>query len=386
MKKSTITCIVIIALFAGCGSNNSTSNSTSENNTPSTTTSGINTPSTNTSILIDGILYTTINGYSTVTPTTQTIVTGVRGIENSSNVYITGIYGQTTGNMSSGIIYSGPISTNNGKWYMLNYPSSANLTVTSTSLYGPNNGAVSGSVQIVGNYTSKENGSNALGLLYEGPLDGSGSWTTLLPPSPDTSPVINTIAHSTMDGLVVGNYDTNLATGKAFIYNIATKQYFDLTKIGAKSITAYGIWYNGGTSYTIAGGYSDLVQGLTNGYLVDWDSVTNTATNWTTFNYLNEPLNSIISHFEGITSDGSGGYNLVSDVGSATTITNGTGVAFVNVPRNSNGTFGTASWTNIAYPNASFMSGNTVYQKNVLGVYKLNGGTSVYSYLATILQ
>lgn len=376
MKKMILAGAILASILTACGSSGSSSSAVSETNTSET----------NTSVVVNGVEYSTINGYSAVTPTTQTIVTGIRGIDNSSNVYISGIYGQTTGDMSSGIIYSGPISTVGGKWYMLNYPSSTGVTVTSTSLYGPNNGAVSGSVQIVGNYTTKEKGASAIGLLYEGPLDGSGSWTTLLPPSPDSSPVLNTIAHSTMGGLVVGNYDTNLSTGKAFIYNIATKEYFDLTKVGAKSITAYGIWHNGGTSYTIAGGYSDIVQGLTTGYLVDWDSVTNTATNWTTFNYLNDPLNSIISHFEGITSDGNGGYNLASNTGSVTTITSGAGVAFVNVPRNANKTFGTAKWTNLAYPNSNFMSGNTVYQKNVLGVYKLNGGTSVYSYLATILQ
>jgi hypothetical protein len=189
-----------------------------------------------------------------------------------------------------------------------------------------------------------------------------------------------------MGGLVVGNFDTNLTTGKAFIYDIANNRYFHLIKADAKSITAYGIWWNGGTSYTIAGGYSDIVQGLTNGYLVDWDSATNTTSNWTTFNYLNNPLNSIISHFEGITTDGAGGYNIVADVASATTITNGTGVAFVHVPRNANGTFGTATWTNIVYPSASFISGNTVYQNNVLGVYRPASGTPTYSYLAVVPQ
>ena len=108
-------------------------------------------------------------------------------------------------------------------------------------------------MQIVGNYTTVESAGSAIGLLYQGAVDGSGTWSTLLPPSPDNSNVINTIAHSTMGGLVVGNYDTRLATGKAFIYDITKNTYTNLTKPGAVSITAYGIWYNGGSSYTIAG-------------------------------------------------------------------------------------------------------------------------------------
>jgi hypothetical protein len=187
MKKFISFCI-LIAFLTSCGSDSNSS--TQDSNTSSNTNNNTTAPSAS-------IQYSTINGYATVTATTQTIVTGIRGITNSTDVYISGIYGQTTGNMSSGLLYTGPVSTIGGAWRILNYPSSSGVTVTSTSLYGPNNGSVAGTVQIVGNYTTSQAGTGALGLLYQGAVDGSGTWTTLLPPTPDSTPVINTIAHST---------------------------------------------------------------------------------------------------------------------------------------------------------------------------------------------
>jgi hypothetical protein len=356
MKRNLLLISLVTGMVIGCNSGSSSNNNVAP---------------------VASVQYSTLHGYNDESG--STLVTGIRGVNGSSYVYISGVYSGAT---NSGLLYVGPISTSGGTWHLLNYPSSAGVTVTSTSLYGPNNGNTSGTVQIVGNYTTAESAGSAIGLLYQGAVDGSGAWSTLLPPSPDNSSVINTIAHSTMGGLVVGNYDTRLATGKAFIYDITNNSYINLVKPGAVSITAYGIWYNGGTSYTIAGGYSDAnARGITTGYLVDWDSATNTTSHWTSFNYLNEPANSIVSHFEGITTDGNGGYNLAADVALASGVA---GAAFVNVPRNADGTFGTASWTNIAYPGANVISANTVYQNNILGVYVPQGSTSVYPYLATL--
>ena len=46
-------------------------------------------------------------------------------------------------------------------------------------------------------------------------------------------------------------------TGHAFIYDVATSTFLpDIVYPGSTTTTAYGIWYNGGTSYTICGGYS----------------------------------------------------------------------------------------------------------------------------------
>lgn len=216
------------------------------------------------------ITYTTLN-YPDSAEGGSTYLTGIREVEDSSNVYISGIYtppGTTVATGAIGLLYTGPV-LGGGTWGTWIYPSSTGVTVTTTALYGPNNGD-SGGIQIAGSYTTSETGDDNLGLLYQGPTDGTGTWITLNPQALESRPIINTIAHSTMGGLVVGNYDTDLVTGKAFIYDIALDSYVELVKPSAVSITAYGIWYNSGTSYTIAGGYSDIDDsGISIAYLVD---------------------------------------------------------------------------------------------------------------------
>lgn len=328
-----------------------------------------------------------LNYPGSVSPST-TVVTGIRGVDNSSDVYVSGIYTDAAGKQH-GMIYDGAITPMNQAvtaWHALDYPSKPGANVLNTAFYGPNN-YQNGGISVVGNYTTSENGSSkALGLLYQGPLDGSGTWTTLLPESlekPGTQ-IINTIVHSNMGDIAVGNYDTDLITGKAFIYDIKNGAYYAITKPKAKSITAYGVWHNGGTSYTIAGGYSDAdLKGISTGYLVDWDSSTHEFSNWTRFNYKNQPVESVISHFEGITTDGHGGYNLSADAADAKTLTT-IHATFVHVSRSVVGSFGVATWTDLVYPDSSLMSANTVYQNNVLGVYSTSGSSAINSYIATV--
>jgi hypothetical protein len=314
--------------------------------------------------------YVTLN-YPNSTANSSTFLTGIRGVENSSNVYISGIYA-SSGNV--GLAYQGPL-TGGGTWYTLKYPSSSGITVTNTALYGPDNNG-SGSAILVGNYTTTQQGADTpIGLIYKGPLNGSGTWSTVMPPN-----AVVAIPHSTMNGLVVGNYDTAqvAVTGKAFIYDTSSGSYSYLVKPGALSITAYGIWYNGGTSYTIAGGYTDAAGAA--GYLADWDSATLTASNWTSYS---DPRSAtLLTHFEGITTDGDGGYNLASDQllaeGGAAV-----GAAFVNVPRTASRTFGRAVWEPISYPQSTLTSANTVYSNSILGIYHL-GTSASNGYVATI--
>lgn len=320
-------------------------------------------------------------------------VSGVRGIEGSSNntVYITGVYVQY--GSPHAFLYQGPV-LGGGVCNQFNFPSDVNAgrTVTSTSLYGPDNNGV-GNVIVVGSYTTLESGSFVQqGLLYQGAADGSTTlgYTTLNPSilSPGEA-VINTIGHSTMGGIVVGNYDTALLEGIAFIYNINTQQYYSLDKPDdSASLTAYGIWYNGGTSYTIAGGYSVVDQGgVDAGFITDWDSSTQKLSNFTTLNYNNSPLNLVGTHFEGITTDDAGGYNLAADWqynGQA-----GSFPSFAHISRNSAGGFTESStqWTSFAYyPGASWTSANTVYKNYVLGLFQMGTPTMDYGYVATIPQ
>lgn len=324
--------------------------------------------------------YHTFN-YPDSLPGSKTLLTGIReNAENEDEVFITGFY-EPQGDPSDVIsfVYKGDLS-GNGSWFTLNYPSSPGVTVKTTNLYGPDSEDLTNcschskkhhpksSFRVVGNYTTVEVGTAAFGCLYEGPLDGSGTWTTLLPTSDE--PVLNTIAHSTINGLVVGNYDTTLITGKAFIYDIKKKKYYDIVKPGAQSITAYGIWYNDDSdTYTICGGYTEIGVGVTKnqGYMVDWDNRIHEFSNWKSFSYGNDPVKSLVTHFDGITSDESGGYNLTGDrleFGAANEVG-----FFANVKRKENGKFSEAKWESISFPGSSVTSGNSVYKKVVIGVY-----------------
>ena len=121
-------------------------------------------------------------------------------------------------------------------------------------------------------------------MIYLGPVSGKGgSWTSIDVPADGAHTaghlracpsrrvhcfVMDTIAHSTMGNLVVGNYDLNptvpgrVASGNAFIYNMTRHQWTLLRLRGSLSdlTTLYGIWQDGGSGsprYTLAGGSSD---------------------------------------------------------------------------------------------------------------------------------
>ena len=326
------------------------------------------------------VSYTAFPGYQS---SQSNYITGVRGITDSSNVYISVIWPSTS--TSLGLIYAGPLDGVDGNWYQLNYPTATGATVKSTTWYGPNNGNTTGTISVVGSYTTIESGTTSFGMLYQGGLlDGNNptNWTQLSPPN-----TTNTIAHSNMGELVVGNYAINNEStlGNGFIYNITSKSYFQLSKQGAISTTIYGIWHNGGTSYTIAGGYSSpATGGLDTGYIADFDSSNNAITNWTDYSYNNQPLGNFISHFEGITSNGNGGYNLVADVITVGAIEQVQPV-FVQVNRIGGALSPAAKWTDVFYPGASpFVSGNTVFESNFMGVYKPMDSSQVNSFIANV--
>jgi hypothetical protein len=334
--------------------------------------------------------------YSAIS-TPGVVVTGIRSDSSSSDsVVITASY--TAGGVTSAGLYEGSLqgvlSAPAGSWTFLT-PVFAGQTVTSSTFYGPNTalydpGLGAGNIRAVGSYKYAEGASGPSynhGMIYQGTI-GSGTWTQIDATSLVTGgTLLNTIAHSTMGDLVVGNYDTSLATGKAFIYNVATGTWTDLNPTGSASVTAYGIWQNGGsgsTSYTIAGGFSDVTSaGLDEGFLADYDSATGTLSHFKAFNYGNAPISSLVSHFDGITATADG-FNLTGDYVSTD---GGLGAFFASVTVLGNGVFSDASWTQIAFtsPTATdvtLTSGNTVVGNNVLGIYSDSGTTR--SYVATV--
>ena len=333
--------------------------------------------------------------------------TGVRGA-GGQNVYVTGIdHPSPTATPSPGpsptcpppnsigLLYVGPLSGGgaSGSWTPLSYPCSPEKTITGTALYGPD-ALPPNNVRLVGSYMQSENPTVINhGLLYEGPTDGSGTWQTIDYPHPPGDHVFNTIAHSTMGGLVVGNFDTDDQPGRAFVYDInagAGNHWTELPKpTGVISITAYGIWYNGGTSYTIAGGYAELgfPGNDQHGYLLNWDSSSRTVSGWRSYDFDNGQIPVRISHFDGITGDNQSGYYLTGtwEEGQVPTGAH-IGAFFAHVRRVPHGRFGEAHWRDVEYPGplVDSTTGNTVFENKVLGIFTVQGDTTFHGYVATV--
>ncbi len=338
------------------------------------------------------------------------IVTGVRSTNTSTDdVVLTASY-KGENNITYAAIYSGSLqgsltagfNTGAGSWTTFLPDFGSAQAVTNATLYGPNTSAYtsgigSGNVIAVGSYKYGSSGDPGAdldhGLIYQGSVTGGGTYTQI-----DATPLAtaqgatlrNTIAHSNMGKLVVGNYDTGEA-GRAFVYDMSKTgdaAWTNLNPTGSStqpvSITAYGIWQNSEYIYTIAGGISEpgssTTDGLDSGYLVNYDSRDGTYSHYATFQYGDQPLSSLISHFDGITAT-EDGFNLTGDY-----IELGGGIEggfFANVKVNPlTGAFEDITWTQILVPGADATSGNTVVGNNVLGIYVTEDGST--SYLATV--
>jgi hypothetical protein len=279
----------------------------------------------------------------------------------------------------NGLLYTGPLA-GGGKSYLVQKPGAY-----VTSVYGPDN-LENGRLRLVGSFRTKAD-PNVFnhGFVWEGKLSDL--------PSGGVFRAINyprakyQFTHSTMGDLAVGNADSPtprgapLGPGIAYIYDVKTGKFIKRIQYpGSKSNTAYGIWYNGGTSYTICGGYSPLptnnlehperplAQGRA--FLVDYDSKTGAFTNWTTFRYRNQKNSrSFITHFEGISSTEPGVYTMNAD--SVKRGSNGPlQGSWVSVRRNPDGSFSKAQWVDLNYPGArvGITSSNSVYGNNVVGL------------------
>ncbi len=308
---------------------------------------------------------------------------GVRGA-GGSNVLLACSYTPEAATAPQGMWWLGNLATNTGTAYKVN-PVIGSQAVTSALYYGPdtfefNPSLGTGNIRIVGSYQYTGSTQDNNGILYTGPLNGvGGTWTQInVPDAPTGGTVANTIPHSVMGTIAVGNYNLDVGgeplLGNAFLYNIATQQWtiFDAPFGGKNKLTsAYGIWQNGigSTSYTIAGG-SAADGDVNKAFLIDYDSGTGAFTNLTYF------TDGGLTHFEGITGTPTG-YNVVGIAGA--------GYAFGSITRLENGSFGTIDWTGpLSYPNATMTTGNTVIGDQAIGIYQLSGDSAVYAYVATV--
>ena len=287
--------------------------------------------------------------------------------------------------------------------------------VTSGTFYGPDthsfnpNTIPSGQVRAVGSYVSSSGpaGVHDQGMIYLGPLNGAGgSWKSIDVPANGAHTVghvracpgfrsgcfvMDTIAHSTMGNLVVGNYDLNpsvpggLASGNGFIYNM-TRQQWTLLRLGGSMsnlTTLYGIWQNGADNsphYTLAGGSS--ATGTQKAFLMTYNERTGAFGKPRFYRYGNAPA--LATHFDGITRV-PGGFNLV-----AISTAQASSMAFIPFHAGK-GSFGRAQWHAVNVANStlcsggcSHVTGNTVYRNRLMGIYLRTGSSAASSYLATL--
>lgn len=347
-------------------------------------------------------------------------VTGIRSESpDNSQVLITGSCPPSaTQQYPQAMLYRGPMNptdcpnpTGFSQCYSLT-PNFQGMNFSTSVFYGPdtwysNPRIGKYNVRAVGTYryVGDPLGPVEHGMLYEGPLDGSGDWTKIDMPSIKAGgDVRSTVPHSTMGDLIVGCYDLlTFEEGKfnAFIYKINPNNpgdpnnYQKLTLEPYTFITAYGIWENGKydkniTSYTIAGGLFDE-DGINVGYLVDYDS----GTLGTPKMFPNNDDSNIITHFEGITeldsastSYGPHYYSLAATGDQTPQNLKTGGAAFAVVERLPNGSFSDAKWEPLQVDNY-ITTGNTVLTNNVFGIYLTGDGSpsdeSFQSYLASHL-
>jgi hypothetical protein len=276
----------------------------------------------------------------------NTFLTGIRGD------YIVGLY-MPSSNVSRGLIYQRSTQT----WTQLDVVIDG-VPAPSTSPYGPD--PVTGGLHVVGSY--KLAGSSLdHGFFYDSRKPLGSAFVLLDYPSTAQSTTLNTIPHSIYGNNVVGNYDTSLKTGNAFLYNIQTQTYRTINKPNDSrfnptvSTTAYGIWEN-----HVAGSYTNLTG--THAYLHNL-----TTGVFTKYDY----PGAILTHFDGITSNNAGAFNYTGDYLLRRTLT-----AFF---------FDGKTYTTLDYPGSVVTSGNSVYDRTVVGVYTDTGGV-VHGYIATVPQ
>lgn len=323
---------------------------------------------------------------------------GIRWLRHNGTYIIAGTSG------SSGIIYIGPINALSVSRYPVNFPNA-----TATSAYGPDIPDIDEApIRVVGTY--RNNSEVVFGFLFRGTVeeltDSSNFQTIQVGPT-------YTFAHSVMGDIVVGTNDNlsqhntfNLPLGpiNAFVYNFQTGNKDTIHFPGSVSNAAYGVWHNGGTSYTICGGYSFSAIEITNVYisrngvalplpfghafLVDYDSRERCFKNWTTFNY---PESNIVTHFQGISAVSSrrDHYQLAA-VSAPITSTNVTQGSWVEVKRKKDSCardqFCLKRWINVDFPNSGLNAVNSVAGNNIVGLAQINNSTrDIVPYQAQLL-
>ena len=311
------------------------------------------------------------------------MVTGVRGWEGSQ-VVLTGtiVTHVDDTKVTTAMIYCGElVPTDLSAIYKLVPQFVEGPTVNST-FYGPdtwvfNPALGEGNIRAVGTCTFDKGEAQNHGMVYHGKPDGSdGRWNlTDMPDEVAGGVVWNTMPHSTMGELIVGNYDLKGHPGSAnaYIHDFTTDPWQCVALDGLELVTFYGIWQNGidSSHYTICGGAKDGL-GINQGLLVDYDSQTRTFSNQRLFRNPDDAV--VITHFEGITLAANGAYHLAA--------MSDTAALLATVRRLSDGSFGEAIWSAPFTMAGDTTTGNTVYQDVLMGVFQ-EEDSPIQSYAVT---
>jgi hypothetical protein len=372
--------------------------------------------------LIAPFLYTG-PGASTDSSTSRYDKFGLQGIKGSGQgnpYYIVG----TSGN--SGTVYIGPIDhamttsgSGSGEWTVMNavFTNVRHSNIAATSIYGVNP-RLDGNVNLVGSWqdssqtTANGKQNYRKGFYYQGPVTSqpdADDFSVVWPSNSDGIKATFTFLHSVSGDLAVGGYDlfdssTDPETAiQAFLYDPASGKTSDIPYPGNYTTsTAYGIWHNGESSYTIAGGAAldSLMQsdGIGVGTLIDYDSITGQYSNFRTYSYNNiNTLNELLqdkglidsdlpddaaleTHFEGIYFNGKDEYILPATI-TAEDKSIGIG-AIAKVTRLNDGGFSDAQWSLFDIPGSVLSTNNSVYGDANIGfaIYPSTDGTIASSY------
>jgi hypothetical protein len=332
---------------------------------------------------------------------------GAQGIKVGpypNSYVITGTYGNISSS-GQGAIYAGAINgsstsegSGSGSWVIMNTPSSwTGGQNYSTSIYGPgaivagNGTAGISSIELAGTYTTPVTINNqstyrTLGFTYKGPLTSTTSSSDFVQFEAKTNSggtTFDTFLHSWSGNLIAGNYTMQnrllaitLNTGldsSAFVYDPITKTQHNLVfNDGSASHTAFGIWYNGKSSwnsnndsYTIAGGRSiahpairklgSLGEALGAATIADYDPITGAITNLRDYQYQNNQ-NAYITHFEGIYYMGNNIYQMPFSASSS----QGSAIGTAYAKRLSDGSFSrNAYWHTMSYSSGTLLTNDS---------------------------
>ena len=306
-------------------------------------------------------------------------VTGVRGW-TGSDVVLTG--SSVADGATVAILYVGPLAPTDPDCIHLLSPELDGQDVTSSTFYGPdtflfNPSLGEGNVRAVGSYQYAGSDAYNHGMVYEGPPAGGGCWTQIDVPAGAVGgqAVWNTIPHSTMGDLVVGDYDLKCKpfSANAFVYDLSRNSWTIFDFEGCTLTTAYGIWQDspGSDRYTIVGGTRDG-HGVNRGFVVAYDSGKQAFSNLKLYSAMNRP--GLLTHFEGITA-GPTGFHLAGMTATCALL------AAIEV--DSDGAFSDAAWIPYTFQDSVLTTGNTVYRNTLMGVFAVSGVKGIQSYAAT---